>query len=105
MKTTPIKFTSEQAAEIAYKLDILAMEPDLVESCELTNEEACKLAALFIGGKAGTYNVPDKFASVIAEELENSAEIALDNLLDGDTESGLQVYIKSMRQAIKKLEK
>lgn len=97
-----VTLTALQVQEITHKLGIVAEEEDLLESYEITQEEAEELEACFV--RPGPCTFDARFASVIVGELENSLEIWQRNYRqDKDPEKlGL---VRSIRDAIKKIER
>lgn len=99
-----IKFTQLQIQEAAHKMCTVRDEPDLLESYELTSEEASDLAAMFLkhqAGKTAVFQIDPRYLDVLQGEFENCIEIATDNLGQGDP-SQLS-YIRSMKNAITKI--
>jgi hypothetical protein len=80
--------TALQLEELQHKLAIVACEEDLRDGFELSQDEADDLEAIFYRAKPGRFEVTPKQARVIAEELENAAQICRDNF-DCD---GIKVY-------------
>lgn len=97
-----VKLTKIQAQEVRHKMQILAEEPELQESYEISEDEAADLAATFENNEQGQYTFAAKFAEVIASELENSLDIASANHRHGGSASDL-AYIKSLKSAVQKI--
>lgn len=98
-----IRFTELQAGEIAHKACIVRDEPDLLESYDLTEQQAGDFADAFLAAqRGGDVEVRDEWVDCIVGELENLIEIAQDNQ-DADGPGAHLAYIKSMRQAVSRV--
>ena len=97
-----IYLTALQIEEIAHKADILASEPDLQESYEVTQEQADAFAERFRTTQPAAHSLSVTEAQIIAGELDNAAAIALEAFqYDGDKQA-LAAY-RSFKGVVKKL--
>lgn len=100
-----IRFTELQAGEIAHKACIVRDEPDLLESYELTEQQAGAFADAFLGvPNGGEVDVQPEWVDVIVGEIENAIEIAKDNM-DVDGPHPHLAYIRSLRQTVSKVQR
>lgn len=98
-----IRFTELQAGEIAHKACIVRDDPDLLESYEITEEQASALANAFLAAqRGGAVDVQPEWVDVIVGEIENLIEIAEHNMAIEGPHPHL-AYISSMRQAASKV--
>ncbi len=86
-----VRFTNFELDEIAHKMNIIASEPDLQDSYEITEAEAEAMFKRWLPRRAGVYTISKEEAEIIQGEIENSLEISKDNLETGDDNSRYDV--------------
>lgn len=102
MPVLTVHLTALQIGEIAHKLGIVADEPDLQDSYEVSEEEARQLADFFRDAKPGDVSFDDRYRDLIEGEIENRMEALHANWKDcGDEDEG-GLY-RSMAQALKRI--
>ena len=102
--SSTLYLTDLQREELVHKTSILRDEPDLMESYEVTQEEADRLAHVI--DQSDVPELSSKEAQILANEVDNLIEIALGNMDTTDTQERrrLAAYIGSMRSLLTKLE-
>ena len=71
-----MKLTKAQAGDVLHKMEILASEPDLLESYGLTEEQGqALLDSVPCDSVGGEWVIPDWAAEAVAGELEDMANL------------------------------
>lgn len=98
------RFTEFQSGEIAHKLGVIAEEPDLQESYGVSEEETEAVLALFRVRGAIEVELSERWAEIIAEELEDAIEVQRSNTTGhADIDQPIASYVSSISGAIRKL--
>ncbi len=97
-----VSLTRLQIDEIAHKLRIIADEPDLLDSYDISQSDAEALAEKFRVAQAGLIEVHADFADVLIGEIEDRMQACHANWKDcGDEDEG--ACYRSLAQAVKKI--
>jgi len=74
-----VKLSASIAREIAYRLDIVAEEPDLLDDYQVTADQVEALSASIPNRKGGgDWEIPSWAYALLVSELETAADISFD---------------------------
>lgn len=98
-----VQFTQLQLEEIVHKLQIVADEPDLQESYEISPEDAQALADHFGSCAPGIVTFDEAHRDLVAGEIQDRMNALHSNWKDCGDESEGGAY-RSMAQALKRVQ-